>query len=414
MPFHPDFIELRSLLVQEDHDFNGSLVHLECEDKAKKQEAIDLIEGLGIQTNTLGITSLEFRLNHDGFDVFYNEDDFISNFHSSEPNQDIYLLYSNYNGPIKFDYNNLYTLDQKGEKLEYYFFNNYFGYERLKKILDSTQLTDHKDNLNNNFILLSPDQGTFRLGYARDNNDYNVGEDLSDNPEILQKELDKGPDFYRFLKEVMITRLSDIDRSERAYKFYIDLEKIIEEAKRNYEVFLNKFDFAKLKDELRHEKEKYISSIQEIISKLFNKVVSIPISISAAAFALYRVKEHATLSTLILVGYLVYTLFTLYLLKVVWDDNQEIESDFKTDIGRIKDKSPLTQDDVSDIDKKMGRRFKYLNRSIIFVAAILLIFGIAFSTVGIGFITSSISTWVQFLILTIPVVFILLFAGSLL
>ncbi|TYP92037.1 hypothetical protein LX73_2283 [Fodinibius salinus] len=410
MPFHNDFENLNDFLGENTFRFDGGRIQIECE-PGERQGLQNYVEGSGFDTRPEGTDGFSFRLHHDQFDIFFNEDDFKSNFHTSESRRDIYLVQTSINGAIRFSHDEQKALNHDGEPLAYYFFNNYFSYEKVKTILDDSRIVDHKDGSTGQFILLSSKQGKFRLGYNNVTPNFNVNEDLSDKPQKLKDVLENGNDYFRFLKEVMISRLGTEDKPDRAYNFFVELDSFIEEANRNYEVFLNKFDFAKLRDELRQEKEKYLSSVQELISKLFNKVVSVPISISAAAFALYRVKENSVLSILVVVGYVAYAIFTSYLLKIAWDDTQEIESDFEDDIDKIESKSPLNEEDIKSVNQKMSRRFNYLRTSIVLVGVIIIGFAIAITTIGVGFIASSLAAWMKFFVLIIPTAIILTLVG---
>lgn len=133
------------------------------------------------------------------------------------------------------------------------------------------------------------------------------------------------------------------------------LGEILDEARKSYEIFVSGFSFSKLIGEFRQEKEKYFSSIRDVLSGIMNKTVTIPISISAAALAIHDLKTEPLFGTLVLIAFLVYTVFTSYLLKISYQEVDEIEASIQEDQLKIAAaiKAPLRDTANDKVTKKI-------------------------------------------------------------
>jgi len=141
------------------------------------------------------------------------------------------------------------------------------------------------------------------------------------------------------------------------FSFLIEhLGEILDEARKSYEIFVSGFSFSKLIGEFRQEKEKYFSSIRDVLSGIMNKTVTIPISISAAALAIHDLKTEPQFGTLVLIAFLVYTVFTSYLLKISYQEVDEIDASIQEDQLKIAAaiKAPLRDTANDKVAKKIS------------------------------------------------------------
>lgn len=144
--------------------------------------------------------------------------------------------------------------------------------------------------------------------------------------------------------------------------------------KRDYEIAIKQFDFDKFKDNLLKEKDKYFNSIREIVNKVFGQLIGIPVSISASAFATYKVENESSTLFLILLGFTFYVFLYIKIQMSYLADLGDIQTDFDRDFKEIKLKSGLDgkviQTESDKIEKKIKKTTSMI-RVMIFGISIL-------------------------------------------
>ncbi len=158
----------------------------------------------------------------------------------------------------------------------------------------------------------------------------------------------------------------------------LSLGNIIHEADNNLQLYLKNFSFEKLKNDLQREKEKYFSSLREILGKNLSQIVSIPVSFAASVFATYRVSDVFVLS-IILLAFILYSIFTYYLQSLYLTDIKEIAGSFKKDFSFISEKSGLPANDIDSEKIKIERRINDIRNVIVRFRYLLLTLTIVFT-----------------------------------
>lgn len=231
--------------------------------------------------------------------------------------------------------------------------SNIFHYYKLYNFLKSNEFADHHNSANTEIVIYSSAKGIFKIKYNslpelnfRDNISNKV-EQLFQNASPVQ--------IRSFFKNSLFTF------SNGTGIIYID--EIIDKANdiitatiRDFELISKQFDFDKFRDSLYKEKEKYFNNIREIISKIFGQAIGIPISISAAVFATYKVSDDTLMLILVMLSFIIYVAFYLKIQLVYKSDIQEIEKEFNSDFEIIILKSGLPQDLIKKEKQKIERK----------------------------------------------------------
>lgn len=232
--------------------------------------------------------------------------------------------------------------------------NNLIFYYKLYNYLKSEDFSDHHNSANNEIVIYTSTNGIFKIFY--------------DVVPVLSQE-DVSLSIRELLKYISLIELKSYFKNA----FYIISNKknsiaiaaiidnasdIIEIAKRDYELVSKEFSFEKFKDSVLKEKEKYFSNIREILNKIFSQAIGIPISISATAFATYKLSDDFFILLIVLLSFIIYVIFYIRIQFIYRSDIEEIKSDFKRDFESISMLSGLSQD-IIDIEKtKVERRIK--------------------------------------------------------
>lgn len=135
-------------------------------------------------------------------------------------------------------------------------------------------------------------------------------------------------------------------------------KKLIDITKRDHELISKKFDFAKFKDSLYSEKEKYFRDLREIVNKIFSQAIGIPISIGASVFTTYKVQGDNLVIGLVLAAFIAYLAFYIRFQFIYKNDLSEVKAQFKNDFATISASSGLPAANIdaekTKIEKKIS------------------------------------------------------------
>jgi hypothetical protein len=249
-------------------------------------------------------------------------------------------------------------------------------YYKLARALKVEAVSDHHNEARKEFVFYSSTRGVIKIAYSPVAPKRQLGIQADKVDSLIQNIA--APNHKIFF----INGLFKISNEKTS----IDLLTIIDNAeslttiiKRDYEITLKQFDFEKFKDNLLKEKDKYFNSIREIINKVFGQLIGIPISISASAFATYKVEHEPFTLALIFFGFIFYVVLYVKIQLTYKSDLMEIQSDFERDFDDIKLKSGLA---TSVIEGEKGKIENKINRTRSMIN--LLIGGI--TVLGISFV----------------------------
>jgi hypothetical protein len=245
-----------------------------------------------------------------------------------------------------------------------HFIQNIVYYLEFIRDFKQSDISSYHDDARREFVIVSAQKGKLQIGYPLIPPDISNEINMQENVGIFC-ERNKTQEFGLFLREQIIESLSKVDKEDRFPFLTCNIKNIIESSQRNYETYLNKFNFEELKKNFRKERDEYFSSIRDILSKILEKVVSIPISISAAALAIYNLKSEPNYAYIVIAAFIVYSLFDCYLLRLLQFDVSEIKIALDGDLEIIKKSSNIPGDILASEGSKVYRKIARLRSVII-------------------------------------------------
>ena len=257
--------------------------------------------------------------------------------------------------------NSNHTLLQEVENaLAYFTLYNYF------KTLD---FSDHHNDAQKEIIIYNSAKGILKIKYQSQYPSFT--ELIKNNVNKILIEI-RDPQFKNYFK---------ISLFENALGNTISLSEIITKAdillssaKRDFEIAIKQFDFEKFRDSLYVQKDKFFTSIRDVLSKIFGQVIGIPLSITATVYTSYKA-DHATfVSSLILISFIVYVIIYLAIQWSYLKDIDIIYSDFLRDFEIIKLKSGLPESVIKDEESKIEKKIDSTeNISIILMTSVMIL-----------------------------------------
>lgn len=249
--------------------------------------------------------------------------------------------------------------------------SNLINYSLAIEYFKSSQFADYFNGAEKEVIIYSTTKGIFKLllPSVPPQLDYKVN--IENDTKILLRKLENSEYSIHFKN-----KLFNLDKKlgeDQIVTLINNLGNLVNEAENDYQLQLKNFSFDKLKSDLQKEKEKYFSSLREILSKILGQIVGVPISIAASTFASYKI-ESVLILVLVLVAFFIYVVFAIYFQYIYFKDVKEIDKDFEEDFTKISEKSGLLEADIEKERLKIVRRIKAIKNTIwIFVGSISLL-----------------------------------------
>lgn len=141
-----------------------------------------------------------------------------------------------------------------------------------------------------------------------------------------------------FIKKSLIKNL--LNSSINPYiTFFEKLDLIILEAKLDFNVYLHELSIDKIKADYNDYKQRYFSSQNEILNKLTNQIIAVPLSISATVFAISRLEGKVLPLFIVCFGLLCYIGYVSLLIKFFVRDIHNLNSQSNHDYKNLSDQS---------------------------------------------------------------------------
>jgi len=161
------------------------------------------------------------------------------------------------------------------------------------------------------------------------------------------------------LKSIVINELFIFANSENRFEEICKEVKTIEEnAYRQYELYIKKFDFNKLTKNAYKEFDAIIGSINKTIDDVTKQSFSIPLSLAASIYSIYKIDEFEAKIT-ILLGFILFSYIllrrTLFYERALSEENK----DFEYYMNLIKNESGLPKDLIEEHQGKIIRKFRF-------------------------------------------------------
>ena len=275
---------------------------------------------------------------------------------------------------LHYEQNSKTTYINKVKKEDCFLISNLINYLSVIEYFKSSQFADYFNGVDGEVIIYSTTKGIFKLFIPSvpPKLDYKVN--LENDTKQLLKKLENSEYSIHFKN-----KLFSLDKKlgeDQIVTLITNLDNIINEAENDHQLQLKNFSFDKLKSDLQKEKEKYFSSLREILSKILGQIVGVPISIAASTFASYKI-DSVLILVLVLVAFFIYVGFAIYFQFIYFKDVEEIDKDFGKDFAKISEKSGLLEVDIENERLKIVRRIEAIKNTIkIFVGSIFLLTGL--------------------------------------
>lgn len=189
---------------------------------------------------------------------------------------------------------------------------------------------------------------------------------LKENLERLKLAFqDANKNFPKFIKNELISELSKYHVKERMVKLLENFVGILNLAEQNFEIYLHDLSLENIKKDYIEHKNKYFNQSREILSKLTNQVIGLPITIAASVFSTYKVSDSISTLIIILFVFLLYSMYSIFLLKLQKDDIRDLKATFEKDYESLKGSTFFIKFKAELIDFEVARnqisnRFKHL------------------------------------------------------
>lgn len=328
--------------------------------------------------------------------IYLNIEDFLNLFTKEYFESNIGIL--DYNSqPFYFNISNGEVCINGENEIDFLILNS-VAYLKFREYIESDKFADYFNSQNNEVVIYTSEKGVKKIKIPRQIVLFNIKEDISGLIEEIIPRLDN-LDFKNHFKNVLYS--IEKGASSGFDKLFINIQSLYDEAVNNYNIWSKKFSFDNLFSELRQKKDKYFSSLHDILSKLLGQITSVPIAISASVFATYKVNDPLVL-ILISIAFSTYILFTLYILGIFNNDIKYIDSDFKKDFLRIKEESGLNVVDIEREESKITRKIRVIANVIKILSGVfILLLGVFLYFV---FYMMGVSVYADLLVLSVYII----------
>jgi hypothetical protein len=182
--------------------------------------------------------------------------------------------------------------------------------------------------------------------------------------------------FPKFIKNEMFKVLIKEKLDDRIVTLFEKLNEILITAEQNFELYLNDLSLEKFRTDYIESKEKYFSQLRDILGKITSQVIALPLSITAAAFATYKTADKPILFILVLISFLLFSIYSFFLIRLYKFDVIDLDLSFKRDFKKLSEeeyfiKFPNEMVNFSRIQTSINNRVRNL-KNLIFAYTLLL------------------------------------------
>lgn len=371
-----DFIKVFSENVEsESVNYDGRTLYFKLKKDIKESQTIikSLFDKYEILLNDkieIILSSIKFK----NVFLYYEITDYFNNYekYSEVFDDSVIVIIQSENGSI------IKNTDEVFSKQKSIIFN-FLIYQKLLLFLKENLLfTTLLNETNNQFIIVSRDNGVFKIGFR--NSEEKV-KDLDDLKPIFEelKILFEKKEFVQFFKEIIANSgIHDKDIRDRFFEVVKNLKIFLSLAEKDYESYVLDFAFDKIKSKFKEERNKYFDSLEKNIDTVTKQVFAFPLTFSATAFASYQVKDKPWILSLILLAYLLYTFIAFYILSMVRYNIICLKSDVSKEEDEIKKTYNKIYSDFKEDFQKIWKKIKKLECLIKILKIILVILLISF------------------------------------
>jgi hypothetical protein len=306
--------------------------------------------------------------------LYYNKEQFLKDCNINSLECDVAIIFYN-EGYLFYESSSGKVVTNTKVSDEGRFLKNAIYYLRFREEFKNSKIVSYHSSAGREYVVLSPEKGKMLIGYPPVPPEFMPEYDLVDLFNKYQK-INGSQEYQAFFKGHVIDVLVTYDKDQKFPEFIKNLEHLIDLSDRDYEVYISKFSFEKLKENFKKERNEYFSRVRGIISQLLSKVVSIPISISASALAVYNLKDDPGNAFVVVVAFIIYSYFTSFLLRLLHYDVFELQHDFDKEIEMVAKYSNIPKNDLNIETSKVFKRIDMLQFSFVLFQIVLAILSV--------------------------------------
>jgi hypothetical protein len=170
----------------------------------------------------------------------------------------------------------------------------------------------------------------------------------------------------RFLKSALINVSSNYDSKNRMKQLFENLSSIVLKAKLNFEVYLNELSLDKIKKEYDDIKTKYFNNLSDVLTKLTNNILALPVAIAALLFSIEKIKQNPLYLLVLIIILIVTSVYLSFLLRVYYKDLNYTKKVFDRDYSFLIEnnffnKYPDEKVVFEEIKERIYDRIRFLN-----------------------------------------------------
>ncbi len=135
----------------------------------------------------------------------------------------------------------------------------------------------------------------------------------------------------KFLKSAVIEVLGAVEKEKRFQYFFENLNVIVVKATMNFEVYLNNLSIEKIRKDYDEVKSKFFKDLSDILNKLTQQIIAIPIGISATLLAVDKITENTFYLYFISIALCVTSTYLSLLLRSQFQDLHHLKKLFDLD-----------------------------------------------------------------------------------
>lgn len=233
------------------------------------------------------------------------------------------------------------------------FFENVLFWHKFVDIFRRNEIFHYDDFLHKKFIFLSEKHGKVEVGYeVRDIADYyDANNNVKNAFELISARISNNQEFKTFIRDSFIGVSKEIASvKSRFTESLISINKILESASRDFELFKNKFSFEEFRNSLEKDKEKYFKEYQGNLSDFLSKIASMPIQFGVYLYLILRFQNDFIPLFAVTILIFSWSIFSCKSIGHIIFNIDYLVEKFNKNFDEIVKKSGMTKEE-SDINK---------------------------------------------------------------
>ncbi|PKD17657.1 hypothetical protein APR41_05465 [Salegentibacter salinarum] len=306
-----------------------------------------------------------------GFKIYNSQEDFLT-IDNVKRNEDVLII--DYDGKTLSKISTEIFVDFVSQE-NYYFFKNAQSFLEFIELIkskdkeseDGFHFIDYVNDVTRKIVITSlKERSRLILNYDKKIPNFDPLFDYSNALLQFEKCFDSEKNnLPRFLKSSLIEQAQRYDSKERMKLLFQNLDKVIEDAKITFEVYINNLSIDQIRKDYDEYKSKYFSEVSDILKKITQQIIGFPIVVASTLFALQRIKDNNDFLYVLAIVLFLTTIYLILLLNMNFRDLDYIKhlskEDYKTlEKNRFFTKFPEQIESFKKIKSRVSTRITNL------------------------------------------------------